>query len=62
MAKKGKVKLVFECVDCQQKIRLTLHYGEKRIWNNTTSPTLQKLKAHEKHQVLISYEFERVVQ
>lgn len=60
MAKKGKVKLLFECVDCQQKMRFTLHYGEKMIWNNTTSAALQKLKPHQQHRVQVSYEFERV--
>jgi len=60
MAKKGKVKLMFECMDCQQKIRFTLHYGEKMIWNNTTSPTLQKLRPHQKHRVQVSYEFELI--
>lgn len=57
MAKLGKVRMIFECVDCQEKIRLTLYYGEKMIWNNTTSPTLQKLKPHQKHRVEVNYGF-----
>ena len=28
MARQGKVSLLFECLDCQVKIRLTLFYGE----------------------------------
>jgi hypothetical protein len=58
MARKGRVVLWFECVDCQQKIRLSLYFGEKQIWNNSTSPTLQKLQAHETHNVQVTYQFE----
>jgi hypothetical protein len=58
MARQGRVILLFECLDCQVKIRLSLFYGEKMIWNNSTSPTLQKLKPHEKHNVQVTYHFE----
>ena len=58
MARKGKVVMYFECLDCQQKIRLSLFYGEKQIWNNSTSPTPQKLQAHETHNVQGTYHFE----
>ncbi len=59
MAKQGKVVLLFECIDCAEKIRLSLFYGDKKIWNNSTSPTLQKLKPHEKHNVRVTYQFEK---
>jgi len=58
MARQGKVSLLFECLDCQVKIRLTLFYGEQKIWNNSTSPTLQKLMPHQEHNVTVSYEFD----
>ena len=58
MARQGRVVMIFECAKCKEKIRLSLYYGEKRIWNNSTSPTLQKLQQHEKHPVSVSYTFE----
>jgi len=58
MARKGKVKLSFECKDCKEKIRVTLYFGWKKIWNNSTSPTLQKLYPHQKHRVSVQYLFE----
>ena len=58
MARQGKVRLLFECLDCQVKIRLTLFYGEKKIWNNSTSQTLQKLMPHQEHNVTVSYQFD----
>ena len=59
MAKQGKVVLLFECMDCQEKIRVSLFFGEKKIWNNSTSQSLQKLKPHEKHNVRASCQFEQ---
>jgi len=50
--------MVIECLACKEKIKLSLYFGMKRIWNNTTSPTLQKLMAHQNHKVNISYHFE----
>lgn len=58
MAKKGRVKLVFECRTCKEQVKLSLYFGEKMIWNNTTSPTLQKLALHQGHKVSVSYQFE----
>lgn len=50
--------LSFECRDCKVKIRFTLYFGSKKIWNNSTSPTLQKLYPHQKHRVSVQYLFE----
>ncbi len=58
MARKGRVSFVFECRDCKEKTKLTLYFGLKKIWNNSTSPTLQKLYAHQKHKVSVQYLFE----
>lgn len=51
------MKMVFDCRTCKERIRLSLYFGAKKIWNNTTSPTLQKLAAHQGHKVSVSFEF-----
>jgi len=58
MARKGRVGFVFQCRDCKEEIRLTLYFGLKKIWNNSTSVTLQKLYSHQKHRVRVQYLFE----
>ena len=35
-----------------------LYFGLKKIWNNSTSATLQKLYPHQKHKVNVQYLFE----
>jgi len=57
MGRQDGVKLVFECRTCKERVKLSLYFGVKRIGNNTTSPTLQNLKAHEKHRVDVLFEF-----
>ena len=58
MARQGRVKLTFDCRTCKERVKLSLYFGVKNIWNNTTSPTLQKLKPHQNHKLSVSYEFE----
>ncbi|MBI2062046.1 MAG: hypothetical protein HYT87_20225 [Nitrospirae bacterium] len=60
LGERGKVTFFFECRECKEKIRLPLYFGVKRIWNNSTSPTLQKLYPHQGHRVGVRWEFEPV--
>lgn len=58
MSRQGKVLFIFECRDCKEKVRLPLYFGIKKIWNNSTSPTLQKLYPHRNCKVSVRYEFQ----
>ena len=55
---RGKVTFFFECRDCKESVRLPLYFGVKRIWSNSTSPTLLKLFTRQEHRVTVRYAFE----
>jgi hypothetical protein len=52
-----RVQFVFECRTCNQKITLSIYYGEKMIWNNKDGAKLAQWADHEGHDTILRYDF-----
>jgi hypothetical protein len=51
------VQFVFTCKTCDEKITLSIYYGEVSIWNNKDAAKLARWAEHEGHETELRYEF-----
>lgn len=57
MAKYSRVQFVFTCRTCDEKITLSIYYGENNIWNNRDAEKLAAWHDHAGHDTTLTYEF-----
>ena len=52
-----RVQFVFICKTCNEKITLSIYYGEKEVWSHTAAGKLKQWIDHEGHDTELKYEF-----
>ena len=52
-----RVQFILICKTCDQKITLSIYYGEKEIWNHKDGGKLASWVDHEGHITELKYEF-----
>lgn len=57
MGKWSRVQFVFYCKTCDEKITLSIYYGEHEIWNHKDGGKLDAWQKHEGHESELKYEF-----
>ncbi len=57
MAKYPRIQFVFICRTCDEKITMSIYFGEKAIWNNKDAQKLAAWYKHEGHDTELKHQF-----
>jgi hypothetical protein len=57
MAKYSRVQFIFTCHTCDERITLSIYFGESNIWNEKDASKLAAWHNHEGHDTTLTHEF-----